>query len=151
MLFRSNFGASSPSGGHVQMDTSTGGHAKMDTSANVGGSISGHANVGASTSGHMSEDGFNVTSGTCPTVGSHAATCVTLPTDDRGIDEEVQSTLEGFEAFVPKTPFLGMKFDSHEEAHYHYNKYAKFVGFSVKILSSRKSVIDKEKDKVVYV
>ncbi|CAM0955547.1 unnamed protein product [Alopecurus aequalis] len=97
-----NFGASSPSGGHVQMDTST-------------------------------------------------ATGVTLPTDDSGSDGEVQSTPEGFEAFVPKTPFLGMKFDSHEEAHYHYNRYAKYVGFSVKIFSSRNSAIDKEKDKVVYV
>ncbi|CAM0909609.1 unnamed protein product [Alopecurus aequalis] len=44
-----------------------------------------------------------------------------------------------------------MKFDSHEEALIHYNRYVRHIGFSVKIFSPRNSAIDGEKDKVVYV
>ena len=75
-------------------------------------------------------------------------TGVTLSSEDSGSDGEVQSTPEGF---VPKMPFVGMKFDTVEAALVHYNKYAKHVGFSVKIESSRKSTRDGEKDKSVFV
>ncbi|CAM0883368.1 unnamed protein product [Alopecurus aequalis] len=97
----------------------------------------------------MSEDHVNVNSGIAPSVRSGAAVGVTLSTENSDSEgEEVQSTPEGF---APRTPFLGMKFDSHEEALSHYNRYGKHIGFSVKIFSSRNSAIDGEKDKVVYV
>ncbi|KAM0831333.1 hypothetical protein ACQ4PT_065626 [Festuca glaucescens] len=74
--------------------------------------------------------------------------CVTLSSEESGSDGEVQSTPEGL---VPKVPFVGMVFDSVEAALVHYNRYAKHIGFSVKIQSSRKSTKDGEKDKSVFV
>jgi hypothetical protein len=44
-----------------------------------------------------------------------------------------------------------MKFDSLDAALMHYKRYAKHVGFSVKIESSRRSAKDGEKDKSVFV
>ncbi|KAM0870715.1 hypothetical protein ACQ4PT_039848 [Festuca glaucescens] len=44
-----------------------------------------------------------------------------------------------------------MKFDSLDEARIHYNKYAKHIGFSVRCSSSRKSVLDHERDKQVFI
>ena len=67
---------------------------------------------------------------------------------ESGSDGEVQSTPEGF---VPKTPYISMIFDSPEAALLHYNRYAKHVGFSVKISSSRRSVGDNQKDKALYI
>ena len=72
------------------------------------------------------------------------ATGQTLSSAESGSDGEVQSTTEGF---VPKTPYIGMIFDSPEVALLHYNRYAKHVGFSVKISLSRRSVGDNQKDK----
>ncbi|KAM0860125.1 hypothetical protein ACQ4PT_046774 [Festuca glaucescens] len=79
---------------------------------------------------------------------SGARTGVTISSEDSGSDDEVQSTPEGF---VPKTPFVGMMFDTLEAALAHYNRYAHHIGFSVKIESSRKSAIDGTKDKSVFV
>ncbi|KAM0868142.1 hypothetical protein ACQ4PT_041517 [Festuca glaucescens] len=77
-----------------------------------------------------------------------APTGQTISSEDNGSDGEVQSTLEGF---APRTPYLGMKFDTWEAAKMHYNMYAKHVGFSMKMSSSRNSVLDKQKDKYLFV
>ncbi|KAM0861511.1 hypothetical protein ACQ4PT_045853 [Festuca glaucescens] len=87
-------------------------------------------------------------SGSGPNPKSNAHTGVTLSSEDSGSDGEVQSTPEGL---VPKVPFVGMMFDSVDVAMVHYNRYAKHIGFSVKIESSRKSTKDGEKDKNVFV
>ena len=76
------------------------------------------------------------------------ATGQTLSSAESGSDGEVQSTPEGF---VPKTPYIGMIFDSPEAALLHYNRYAKHVGFSVKMSSSRRAVGDNQKDKALYI
>ena len=117
------------------------------SSVGVGGPTSGasSAGVGVPTAGPSSAGGNPLGSAT---FGSGVRTGVTLSSEDSGSDGEVQSTPEGF---VPKTPFVGMKFDTVEAALVHYNKYAKHVGFSVKIESSRKSTRDGEKDKSVFV
>jgi hypothetical protein len=81
-------------------------------------------------------------------VHSGARTGVTLSNDESGGKGEVQSTPEGF---VPKTPFVGMVFDSLDASLVHCNRYAKHVSFSIKIESSRKSTRDGEKDKCVFV
>lgn len=90
-----------------------------------------------------------------PSTSQHAGlsdvqTGVTLSTDDSGNEgeAEVQSTPEGY---VPRTPFVGMMFESRDAALMHYNRYAKHIGFSVKIESSRKSAKDGEQDKSVFV
>ncbi|KAM0899635.1 hypothetical protein ACQ4PT_021157 [Festuca glaucescens] len=80
--------------------------------------------------------------------GSRFHTGVTLPSEDSGDEGEVQSTPEGL---APRTPFVGMVFDSMEAALSHYNRYAHHVGFSVRIESSRKSTKDGEKDKSLFV
>ena len=80
--------------------------------------------------------------------GGPSETAGTLSSAESDSDGEVQSTPEGF---VPKTPYLGMLFDSPESALLHYNRYAKHVGFSVKISSSRRAVGDKKKDKALYI
>jgi hypothetical protein len=67
---------------------------------------------------------------------------VTLSSEESGSDGEVQSTPEGY---VPQKPFVGMIFDSLNPSLAHYNRYAKHVGFLVRIESSRKSTIDGEK------
>ncbi|CAM0909987.1 unnamed protein product [Alopecurus aequalis] len=77
-----------------------------------------------------------------------APTGQTLSSAESGSDGEVQSTPEGF---VAKTPYLGMIFETPELALQHYNRYAKHVGFSVKISSSRRAVADNEKDKALYI
>jgi hypothetical protein len=85
-----------------------------------------------------------------PRFAAHSVVCtgVTLSSEESGSDGEVQSTPEGF---VPKTPFLGMMFDSLEDALAHYNRYAKHAGFSVRIDLSRKLAKDGLKDKSVFV
>lgn len=82
------------------------------------------------------------------TTDTGAATGNTLSSEHSGSDSEVQSTPEGF---TPRTPYVGMKFDTWEAAKMHYNRYAKHVGFSMKMSSSRNSVIDKQKDKYLFV
>lgn len=79
---------------------------------------------------------------------SGARTGVTLSSEDSGGEDEVRSTPEGY---VPKTPFVGMMFDSEDATLVHYNRYAKHIAFSLKIESSRKSARDGEKDKCVFV
>jgi hypothetical protein len=71
-----------------------------------------------------------------------------LSREDSGGEAEVQSTPNGF---APKTPYVGMVFDSFDAALSHYNIYAKHVVFSVKIESSRRCAKDGEKDKSVFV
>ncbi|KAM0824299.1 hypothetical protein ACQ4PT_070290 [Festuca glaucescens] len=116
--------------------------------------------VPASSGAPTSEEGQNVSDqppvpshSSVPSNSAHAThsgawTGVTLSSEDSGSDDEVQSTLEGF---VPKTPFVGMMFDTIEAALAHYNRYAHHISFSVKIESSRKSAIDGVKDKSVFV
>ncbi|KAM0928908.1 hypothetical protein ACQ4PT_001957 [Festuca glaucescens] len=116
--------------------------------------------VPASSGAPTSEEGQNVSDqppvpshSTVPSHSAHAThsgawTCVTLSSEDSGSYDEVQSTPEGF---VPKTPFVGMMFDTLEAALAHYNRYAHHIGFSVKIEPSRKSAIDGVKDKSVFV
>ncbi|XP_071676991.1 protein FAR1-RELATED SEQUENCE 5-like [Lolium perenne] len=77
-----------------------------------------------------------------------APTGQTLSSEESGSDGEVQSTPEGF---APRKPYLGMKFDTWEAAKVHYNRYAEHVGFSMKMSSSRNSVLDKQKDKYLFV
>uniref|UniRef100_A0A0E0LY81 SWIM-type domain-containing protein n=1 Tax=Oryza punctata TaxID=4537 RepID=A0A0E0LY81_ORYPU len=50
-----------------------------------------------------------------------------------------------------QVPYLTFSFNSEEEARAHYNRYAKRVGFSIKINTSRKSAKDGERDKVMFV
>lgn len=50
-----------------------------------------------------------------------------------------------------QVPYLTLTFNSEEEARAHYNRYAKRVGFSIKINTSRKSAKDGERDKVMFV
>jgi hypothetical protein len=61
-------------------------------------------------------------------VHAHSAvqTDVTLSNEDNGGEAEVQSTPEGF---APKTPYVGMVFDSFDAALTHYNIFAKHVYF----------------------
>ena len=80
--------------------------------------------------------------------GGAAGTGQTLSSAESGSDGEVQSTPEGF---APKTPYIGMLFDSPEAALLHYNRYAKHVGFSVKMSSSRRAVGDNQKDKALFI
>ncbi|KAM0871245.1 hypothetical protein ACQ4PT_039493 [Festuca glaucescens] len=116
--------------------------------------------VPASSGAPTSEEGQNVSDqppvpshSTVPYHSAHAThsgarTGVTLSSEDSGSDEEVQSTPEGF---VPKTPFVGMVFDTLEAALADYNRYVHHIDFSVKIESSRKSAIDGVEDKSVFV
>jgi hypothetical protein len=105
--------------------------------------------VGPSGGDDQGVDGFSTApSNRGPTVRSAAHTGVTLSSEESGSGGEVQSTPEGF---VPKIPYVGMVFDSLEDALLRYNRYAKHLGFSVKIESSRKSTKDGEKDKSVFV
>jgi hypothetical protein len=73
---------------------------------------------------------------------------VTLSSEDSGCDSEVQSTPEGF---APQKPFVGMIFDTLTTCLTHYNRYTRHVGFSVRIESSRRSTVDGEKDKSLFV
>ena len=100
---------------------------------------------GQATGASSAADG---TAETAQTGDTANATGVTVSSEDSGGEDEVQSTPE---TIVPRTPFNGMKFDSMEEAKVHYNKYAKHVGFSIRVSSSRKSVLDKERDKQLFV
>jgi hypothetical protein len=79
---------------------------------------------------------------------SNVQTGTTLSSEENGSDGEVQSTPEGF---VPATPFVGMVFESHLDAQAHCNRYAKHIGFSIRIESLRKSTKDGEKDKSMFV
>ena len=82
------------------------------------------------------------------TTDTGAPTGHTLSSEDSGSDGEVQSTPEGF---APQKPYVGIKFDTWEAAKVHYNRYAKHIGFSMKMSSSRKSVRDKQLDKYLFV
>ncbi|KAM0854057.1 hypothetical protein ACQ4PT_050673 [Festuca glaucescens] len=80
-----------------------------------------------------------------------AATGETISSEDSdlGSDDEVQSTPSS--QTILQTPYPNMKFDSWEEARMHYNKYAKHVGFSIKSSTSRNSIVDKLKEKYLFV
>ncbi|KAK1573101.1 hypothetical protein QYE76_008312 [Lolium multiflorum] len=72
----------------------------------------------------------------------------TMSTDDSGEEDEVQST----PSLTPvEKPYPDMLFASWEEAKMCYNRYAKHVGFSIKSSTSRKSTVDKQIDKYLFV
>ncbi|KAM0892575.1 hypothetical protein ACQ4PT_025663 [Festuca glaucescens] len=72
----------------------------------------------------------------------------TMSTDDSGEEDEVQST----PSLTPvEKPYPDMLFGSWEEARMCYNRYAKHVGFSIKSSTSRKSTVDKQTDKYLFV
>ncbi|XP_051201492.1 protein FAR1-RELATED SEQUENCE 5-like [Lolium perenne] len=72
----------------------------------------------------------------------------TMSTDDSGEEDEVQST----PSLTPvEKPYPNMLFASWEEAKMCYNRYAKHVGFSIKSSTSRKSTVDKQTDKYLFV
>ena len=156
MLFRSGTGTSSgPTSGSGLHGSGSGLHGS-GSGMHAGGDEPGLDGDGIGTStgpNHGDEpgldgDGIGTSSG--PNRGdeprrtrSDAVTGVTLSSEESGSDGEVQSTPEGC---VPKTPYVGMVFDSDDAALIHYNRYAKHVGFSMKIESSRKSAKDGEKE-----
>jgi hypothetical protein len=82
------------------------------------------------------------------TTDTGAPTGHTISTEDSGSDGEVQSTPEDL---TQQKPYVGMRFDSWEATQIHYNRYAKHLGFSMKLSSSRQSVMDNEKDKYLFV
>lgn len=53
--------------------------------------------------------------------------------------------------FTSQEPYPTMSFDLWEEAKVHYNSYAKHIGFSIKIGTSRKSRKDEQHDKFTFV
>ena len=81
--------------------------------------------------------------------GTTAGTGETLSTEESASDDEVQSTPTSQDA--PPKPYPSMLFDSWQEAKLHYNKYAKHVGFSIKSSTSRRSVVDNETAKYLFV
>uniref|UniRef100_A0ACD5XMW6 Uncharacterized protein n=1 Tax=Avena sativa TaxID=4498 RepID=A0ACD5XMW6_AVESA len=104
---------------HVTASAATGGSNAMDTDCN--------ADPVAATLPSGTEN--------LPTVD---ATNVHLVVE--GDDEtEVRST--------PEEPYVGMRFDTLEEAKLHYNAYAKSLGFSVKYNTSRRSAFTKVLEK----
>jgi hypothetical protein len=158
---------------NTRIDTS--GHAnsfmREDEARTTAGPITG-ANTGIDTSGHansfMHEDEARTTAGPStdiPTAPdgvdqsndppshrrhshSNLRSGVTLSSEDSGSDDEVQSTPEGF---APQKPFVGMIFDTLTACLTHYKRYARHVGFSVRIESSRRSTLDGEKNKSLFV
>ncbi|BAT06793.1 Os09g0105100 [Oryza sativa Japonica Group] len=70
--------------------------------------------------------------------GATTATANTISSQDSGTDDS-------------EVPYLILTFNSEEEARAHYNRYAKRVGFSIKINTARKSAKDGERDKVMFV
>ncbi|KAF2915080.1 hypothetical protein DAI22_09g003900 [Oryza sativa Japonica Group] len=66
--------------------------------------------------------------------GATTATANTISSQDSGTDDS-------------EVPYLILTFNSEEEARAHYNRYAKRVGFSIKINTARKSAKDGERDK----
>ena len=86
---------------------------------------------------------------TLPSADTGAGTTQTLSSDCSGSEDEVQSTPSSQTNI--QTPYPDMIFDSWQEAKLHYNKYAKHVGFSIKASTSRQSVMDKQRDKCLFV
>ncbi len=84
--------------------------------------------------------------------GATTATANTISSEDSGTDDsEAQSAPSQDFLCSTQVPYLTLTFNSEEEARAHYNRYAKCVGFSIKINTSRKSAKDGERDKVMFV
>uniref|UniRef100_A0A0E0QNG5 Uncharacterized protein n=1 Tax=Oryza rufipogon TaxID=4529 RepID=A0A0E0QNG5_ORYRU len=77
--------------------------------------------------------------------GATTATANTISSEDSGTDDsEAQSAPSQDFLCSTQVPYLTLTFNSEEEARAHYNRYAKCVGFSIKINTSRKSAKDGE-------
>nr|BAD23381.1 hypothetical protein [Oryza sativa Japonica Group]BAD23383.1 hypothetical protein [Oryza sativa Japonica Group] len=80
--------------------------------------------------------------------GATTATANTISSEHSGTDDsEAQSAPSQDFLCSTQVPYLTLTFNSEEEARAHYNRYAKCVGFSIKINTSRKSAKDGERDK----
>jgi hypothetical protein len=97
---------------HVGISAATGGSDEQATDANVANPVA--ATIPSGTETLPPADGTNVPLG-----------------DEGGDATEVRST--------PEEPYVGMRFDTIEEAKLHYNAYAKRLGFSIKSNTSRRS------------
>uniref|UniRef100_A0A0E0MEK3 SWIM-type domain-containing protein n=1 Tax=Oryza punctata TaxID=4537 RepID=A0A0E0MEK3_ORYPU len=84
--------------------------------------------------------------------GATTATANTISSEDSGTDDsEAQSAPSQDFPCNTQVPYLTLTFNSEEEARAHFNRYAKRIGFSIKINTSRKSAKDGERDKVMFV
>uniref|UniRef100_I1QLU3 FAR1 domain-containing protein n=1 Tax=Oryza glaberrima TaxID=4538 RepID=I1QLU3_ORYGL len=80
--------------------------------------------------------------------GATTATANTISSQDSGTDDsEAQSAPLQDIPCSTQVSYLILTFNSEKEARAHYNRYAKRVGFSIKINTARKSTKDGERDK----
>ncbi|RLM69798.1 hypothetical protein C2845_PM17G07370 [Panicum miliaceum] len=88
-------------------------------------------------------------SNACSSILQTIATCETIASEERDEEEEIQSQEVNC---TPQDAYelSSMVFDSWEQAKSYYNKYAKKIGFSIKIGGSKNNK-DGEKDKVMFV